>query len=329
MLHPVDVVIPTRDRGALVVPTVLSLLGSRYDHFKVWVVDQSEGSETESAMREVCSRDPRVRYLRSRRVGSSRGRNAGAHAGTSPFILFTDDDCRVDADWLGEMVCTLSEPDVWAVFGRVEAVHSDQLNLEPDPGDEVSPAIRIATKDASSLQRFKGDRFNLGFGHGASMGLTRAAFDTLGGFDELLSNGAELRSWPERDLGYRILKRGGAILYQPAALVQHYHWRGWSEVRRVYRNYGFGAGAAVGKYLRCGDWAAGYLLLTWMADQGVRPILSAIFKWQCAQKLEIGWVQLIYPWLGLWAGLRHSIDMKSERYQAETSPRGAPAHTPI
>ena len=316
MQELIDIVIPTRNRGRLIVPTILSLLNSRYDRFNIWIVDQSDGDETERAIIDACAHDFRVHYLRSETIGSSRGRNIGTRAGTSPYILFTDDDCRVAPDWIEAMGRALSEPDVWAVFGQVEPAAYDELDVSPDKAADVSPAIQIAIKESPEPRRFVGNRFDLGFGHGANMGLKRAAFEALGGFDELLSNGAELRSWPERDLGYRILKQGGTILYQPDAIVHHYHWRGWSKVRRVYRNYGFGAGAAVGKYLRCGDWAACYLLVDWMLDQGVRPILSGILKWQSAQKVEIGWVQLVYPWWGLWAGMRHAIDFEHEVYQS-------------
>lgn len=317
MQHLIDIVIPTRNRGRLIVPTILSLLNSCYDRFNLWIVDQSDGDETERAILDACSHDARVHYLRSQTVGSSRGRNIGAQAGLSPYILFTDDDCRVTPEWADSMVLALSEPAVWAVFGQVEPAPYDGLDVSPAKEDEVSPAIQIAIKESPEPKRFAGNRFDLGFGHGANMGMTRAAFEALGGFDELLSNGAELRSWPERDLGYRILKRGGEILYQPDAIVHHYHWRGWTKVRRVYRNYGYGAGAAVGKYLRCGDWAACALLIDWMLDQGVRPMVSGILKWQSVQKVEVGLVQLIYPWLGLWAGMRHPIDFEHEVYRSQ------------
>lgn len=147
------------------------------------------------------------------------------------------------------------------------------------------------------------------------MGLRRTCFDDLGGFDELLGAGAPLRSWPERDLGYRILRRGGRIVYTPAALVHYRHWRGWDEVRSTYRNYAIGAGAATGKYLRCGDWAGLYLLVEWLAGQGVRQVVSGVLKWRSGQKIQVGLLQLIYPWVGLIQGWRYPVDRERVLYR--------------
>lgn len=164
---------------------------------------------------------------------------------------------------------------------------------------------------------YEGNRFNLGFGHGANMGLTRRTYQRIGGFDNLLAAGGALRSWPERDLGYRILLRGGRIVYTPKALVYHRHWRGWEELRRTYRNYGIGTGAAVAKYIRSGDWAAIYLLLEWFVGQGLRPMLSGLLKWHSYRKIVAGGLQLIYPWVGLVQSLRYPVDREHILYLPE------------
>ena len=44
----------------------------------------------------------------------------------------------------------------------------------------------MATKTATTRMVYEGNRFNLGFGHGANMAFRRETFDQLGGFDELL-----------------------------------------------------------------------------------------------------------------------------------------------
>ena len=54
-----------------------------------------------------------------------------------------------------------------------------------------------------------------------------------------------------------------------------------------------------------------------MLDQGVRQILSGLLKWHDRQKIEIGLLQLIYPWLGLVQGVRYPIDRQSLLYRSE------------
>jgi ubiquinone/menaquinone biosynthesis C-methylase UbiE/GT2 family glycosyltransferase len=309
----VDIVIPTRGRGALVDVTIQSIRRSSDPDFNLWIVDQSEDDATERAVSPHCRGDRRVRYVRSRSRGSNLARNEGVRAGRAPYILFTDDDCRVEPGWVTAMTSELANRQTSAVFGRIIPDEAFQPDLPPEKS--VSPAIRLAVKDFPERQEFAGNRFRLDFGHGANMGLRRDAYQSVGGFDLLLGCGGPLRAWPERDLGYRILSQGGRIVYTPDAVVHHRHWRDWQEVRRTFLNYAFGTGAVAGKYLRSGDWGGAYVLVEWLLDQGARQVASGILKWRSRQKIEVGLLQMIYPWVGLLHSLRYPVDPKRRLYQ--------------
>lgn len=321
---PVDIVIPTRGRGALVDSTIESIRRSRYSDFKLWIVDQSEDRATEAAVAPHCRDDQRVSYMRSRSCGSNLARHEGVVAGSAPYILFTDDDCRVEPDWVANMTSELSHHEHSAVFGRVIPDEEFEAEHQSPTSRGVSPAIRLAVKDFPERQEFAGNRFRLDFGHGANMGLRRDAYRAVGGFDLLLGNGGPLRAWPERDLGYRILSRGGRIIYTPDAVVHHRHWRDWNEIRRTIRNYGFGTGAVAGKYLRSGDWGGAYVFAEWILDQGARQVISGMLKWRSWQKIEAGLVQMTYPWLGLWQSLRFPVDRDSLLYRGEKAAANDP-----
>jgi GT2 family glycosyltransferase len=306
----VDIIIPTRGRGKLIEETIASIRASEHRAFTLWVIDQSDDDATEQAVLPHAQADRRVQYLRVKPRGSSAARNSGAALGDAPYILFTDDDCRVAPDWLATMTRELADPKTWAVFGRI--VPDTDAHA---PEDTAAPGIWLALKDCPTREEYSGNRFNLGFGHGASMGFRRDAYNRLGGFDELLGVGARFRSWPERDFGYRILARGGRIVYTPEALVYHRHWRTWDGIRNTLRNYAIGTGAAVGKYVRCGDWRAWFLLLEWMFDQGVRQMISGAVKWRSWQKIQAGWMQIIYPWVGLVTSWRVPVDCARVLYR--------------
>ncbi|MEM7800986.1 MAG: glycosyltransferase [Chloroflexota bacterium] len=312
----VDVIIPTRNRGALIDLTINSILRSHHSNFVLWIVDQSENDETKKVVEIHQIADDRVHYIHSDSRGSSRARNLGIAAGNAPYVLFTDDDCRIHPDWISS---TLTEMNGisgahWGVFCRVE---DEEPFFNPQLAEghvPVHQSLKLASKVNDQPQIFQHNRFNLGFGHGAAMGFRRDVLERLNGFDELLSNGAELRSWPERDIGYRILAAGGSIRYTPHAIVYHRDWRSWPKVRKSLKNYGFGTGAAVGKYIRCGDWQAAYLLIQWVADQGFRALVSGIFKWRSHQKMTAGLFQIIYPWVGLITSLRYAVDKSNGHY---------------
>jgi GT2 family glycosyltransferase len=314
-----DIVISTRGRGALIVDTVASIRQSNFQDLALWIVDQSADDATERAIAPHVAQDARVHYVRSASQGADIGRNLGVACGSAPYLLLTDDDCRVEPDWLGAMLDELQMDGTWAVFGRItpdEAYESEKARTAALPSQKpVTRALPLALKDDASRRVYEKNRLNLGFGHGANMGMRRARFEELGGLDELLGVGAPLRSWPERDLGYRILRRGGRIVYTPEARVYHRHWRDWESLRRTYRNYAIGAGAAAGKYLRCGEVAGLYLLLEWFVDQGLRQVISGALKWRSRQKVETGLLQLVYPWVGLYLGRRYSVDRERVLYR--------------
>lgn len=308
-LPVVDIVIPTRNRGALIEATLTSLRASQDVDLTIWVVDQSDGDATALVVAAHVHKDARVRYISTTTRGISAARNIGVRAGTAPIVLFTDDDCEVDPRWAAELAAELEHPDTWAAFGRVIGVWP-----ELNGPDTVTPGIELATKLFPHRTVYAQNPYNLSFGHGASMGVRRTALAWLGGFDEALGTGGSLRSWEDRDFGYRALSAGGQIVYTPRALLYHHQWRDWPAVRRTCRDYGIGAGAAAAKYLRCGDPGGAVLLGDWLFNQGLRQIISGLFKWRSWQKIQVGLIQLSYPWKGALMGMRYTVDPQHRLY---------------
>ena len=308
-LPAATVVVPTRNRGRLIEQTLLSLLASARADVTVLVVDQSDNELTCDTVLRLAQDDNRLLYYHSATVGSSIARNEGINLSRTPFVLFTDDDCIVTPMWVDAMVAELADPMTWAVFGAVLADERDR----PAEFDDA-PWLNVAVTQRLARERYGKNRYDLGFGHGANMGFRRDALQQIGGFDPLLGVGGALRSWPERDIGYRIMRAGGEIVCTPRARLYHRQWRNWPEVVKAHRNYGFGAGAAVNKYLRSGDLGSGYLLVEWLLDQGVRQVVSGVLKWRDHRKVKLGLIQLTQPWLGFVAGWRYAVDYDTCRY---------------
>jgi glycosyltransferase involved in cell wall biosynthesis len=88
----VDVVIPTRDRHALVGDAVRSALRQTHRDVVVWVVDN--GSKPVELPADVVS-DPRLRVLQTGEpVSAGTARNLALRSGSAPFVAFLDDDDR-------------------------------------------------------------------------------------------------------------------------------------------------------------------------------------------------------------------------------------------
>ncbi|MDQ1535079.1 MAG: hypothetical protein QOF28_2840, partial [Actinomycetota bacterium] len=87
----VSVVVPTRNRGALLTRTVSNILQQSGPPIEVLVVD--DGSDDDTAQYLAAITDHRVRLLRHvRPLGVSAARNRGVAAATGAWVAFLDDD---------------------------------------------------------------------------------------------------------------------------------------------------------------------------------------------------------------------------------------------
>jgi glycosyltransferase involved in cell wall biosynthesis len=133
----ISVVIPTRDRWALLRTTLGGALGQRGVHHEVIVVD--DGSRDETPVRLAALGHPHLRVLRSDRVGVAAARNRGLAAARGEWVAFLDDDDL----WAPLKLCTQIDTarSEGADFVYASAVHLDEngtvihIDRAPEPAD--------------------------------------------------------------------------------------------------------------------------------------------------------------------------------------------------
>jgi glycosyltransferase involved in cell wall biosynthesis len=118
-----SVVVSSRDRCDLLAGTIESLLSQTADprSYEIIAVDNGSSDATPSMVREFEGRtNGRVRYVFEPRQGVSYGRNAGIAAAVGELIGFTDDDVRVQPEWLAAATRVLRDaPGIHYVGGPV------------------------------------------------------------------------------------------------------------------------------------------------------------------------------------------------------------------
>lgn len=202
---PVSVVIPARNAEREIAPTLAALSGADV----VVAVNGSSDSTAEVA------RTYGATVVALDRPSRPAARNLGAAAAAGERLLFTDAGCVPGAGWVERLAACLD--DVALAGGRVSI------------GTHVQPR---AVERFDALWRFKQQSAVTegGWSAGANLGITRAALELLGGFEEGLIAGDDV------DLCIRARRAGLDLGWCEAAEVTHPASRTLGEVcRRALR----------------------------------------------------------------------------------------------
>jgi GT2 family glycosyltransferase len=216
----VSIVIPTRDKRALLQTTLESIWArTDYDRYEIIVIDNQ--SSDADAVRYLESLSPRCQVHQwKERFNYSALNNFGVRHARGEQLLFLNNDVEViRRDWLTAMLEHAQRPDVGAVGARllygdgriqhagvVVGVNRAAANAFRTWPGETTGNLRLAdlTRNCSAVT-------------GACMMVPRRVFEEAGGFDE------DLRVvLNDVDLCLKIRRRGYLVVYTPDALLYHY-----------------------------------------------------------------------------------------------------------
>jgi glycosyltransferase involved in cell wall biosynthesis len=250
---PATVVVPTAGRAELLRGCLACLASLDYPAFDVVVVDNDPRDDGSRRTVEAAAREGLpVRYLAETRQGSSVARNTGLASARGEVVAFTDDDVRVDRDWLRWLVSPFADRRVGAVTGLVlpaEVETPAQLWFERYGGFAKGFQRRDFDRAADSA----GDvplfpYWGGAFGSGNSMAFRTGLLRDLGGFDPALGAGSPARAGADIEALSRVLLRGARLVYEPRAVCWHLHRRDVEALRRQLFAYGAGFTAILSKW---------------------------------------------------------------------------------
>ncbi len=189
-----SVVIPTFERPALLArcldrlaPGAQSLDLSRYE---VIVTDDGRGTATAEM---IAARYPWARWTEGPRRGPAANRNAGAAHARAPWLVFADDDCIPDREWLA---------------GFLPSV---------DAHAEIAPGKIVCREPWTSPLEHAPVNERGTFIWSCNMMIARSAFARLGGFDERFP----FAHMEDLDLQDRARTLGLAERFASGAVVDH------------------------------------------------------------------------------------------------------------
>jgi len=223
----VSVVIASRNRPRAVRRCIERLAVQTYDQHVLEVVVVDDGSEVPyEGLREEFAGRLDVRLARRQRGGPGPARNTGVAAADGRLVLFTDDDCLPEADWVERLVLAHAMHPRAILGGRI---------THAMPENPYSTASQIL---ASYLYAyFNRDPADCRFFTTNNLALGRDVFEELGGFDETIP----VPTSEDRELCDRAVHLGHTLRYVPDAVVGHAHPLGPLSFWEQHFSYGRGA----------------------------------------------------------------------------------------
>ncbi len=254
----VSVIIATHNRPQSLALCLDSLAALDYPHYEVIVVDNAP---KDAATFELLQHHyPEVHYVRENTPGLATAHNRGLTEAQGSLLAFTDDDVRVDKNWLSALVAGFDAAEVGVEVGAEVGCVTGMIT----PAELETPAQVWLEQYGGFSKGFERRVFDLNrhrprsplypytagvFGSGANMAFRREALLELGGFDPALGAGSRGVGGDDLAAFFDTVNLGYALVYQPEAIVHHHHRRDYAGLQRQAYGYGVGLTAFLTKTL--------------------------------------------------------------------------------
>ena len=208
----VSLVIPTRDRRDFLARILESIRKVDYPRQKcqVIIVDDGSTDNTADLVKEVSLNFPfQISYYYQPSKGIAAARNKGGKRAWGEVMVFLDDDCGFETDWLKKLIEHLNSPEVGAVGGP------DREFREASFMARCIDWTITSFMGTGNVRGKKGLRIAKYYPRSYNMAVPRRVFLKVGGFDASLLFGEDV------ELSYRIKKAGYILRFAPEAFVWH------------------------------------------------------------------------------------------------------------
>lgn len=222
-LPMVSIIIPTRDRVALLRTCVLSVLGAtRYPDYEIIIVDNGSREQKTADYLATIAKNPRVRVIRDDGpFNYSALNNAAVRVARGDVLCLLNNDIEVlDDQWLTALVRQATRPDIGAAGAKL--LYADHRIQHAG----VIVGLHDAAGHAHRFQR-NADAGYFAQAHiaryvtavtGACLVVERRKFDAVGGLDEE----AFAVAFNDVDLCLKLNEAGWHNVYVPQAVLIHH-----------------------------------------------------------------------------------------------------------
>ncbi len=243
------VIIPTLNRGKLLINPLKALIEEEYPGFDIMVVDQSDNPDAK--VRDFCMlHSERIRYFNISTKGLPNARNFGIKQARSEILIFVDDDVVLSPGFVRGHVSKYSDSAVIGVAGRV--LESDESTNADFIGETYPRYVtKIRWWDGRQYDNFDSSiDTEADHSQGCNMSFRRSALLEISGFDRRFGGSAHLE---ETDVCVRLRRQNMKMVFAPDATLLHlkdssggcrqpdwrkwFFWYGHNFVLFYYKNF--------------------------------------------------------------------------------------------
>ncbi|MBU2634011.1 MAG: glycosyltransferase family 2 protein [Nanoarchaeota archaeon] len=186
----ISVIVATYNRKELLKKLIDSLLNQNYEDYEIIIVDDGSNDGTKEMLNGI--KNKKLKFITQENLYPAVARNNGVKISKGEIIVFTDDDCIANKNWLKEIKkCFEENKDIIAVEGKTTSF-------------DTTPFTKQVINE-------KGRRYAT-----CNMAVYKKTFLEINGFDEDYPFG----TLEDQDLAARIL-REGKIKFCDRAIIVH------------------------------------------------------------------------------------------------------------
>lgn len=134
----VSILMPARDRAALLPRAIRSVLNQTYARWELLVVDDGSADDTERVVRRLRAGEERIRFIRQEPSGPAAARNAGLAQAIGSYIACLDSDDEYLPEHLDLRVRRMREhPETILLHGGAVVIGPPEAHFVPDARDRT------------------------------------------------------------------------------------------------------------------------------------------------------------------------------------------------
>ncbi len=186
------------------------------------IVDNQSSDRTYDLLLDARRTNPQIIPLQATKIQSAyAARNVGIKASHGEFLVFTDADCRPQADWLEHLISPFAQPEINLVVGEILGLAGDNwLEVYADYAQTLS-------------QQHTLNHEYLPYGQTANLAIRKSALRSTGLFRPYLTTGGDA------DLCWRMqVQFPDCLVFAPRAIVHHRHRSNLRDFYRQWYKYG-------------------------------------------------------------------------------------------